>query len=193
MYINSRDNLFFNIFEIICETTIKWLLSYSHHFGFLTLHKNLSFLLLTLLFQIRCLHGPDIPLSSRLTLPKLSTKVLSESCNYCKFSGFFWARDCAHFKALCKIAKTCCWLHHICQPASPSVRPSFRPYGATRLPPVGFSWFFIFDYFSKFCWGNQISLTPDKDNGYFTWRRKCIYGNICLDSSYNEKYYRQKV
>ena len=88
-----------------------------------------------------------------------------------------------------KITKRCYWLRYVCQPASPSV----RPHGSTRVPPVGFSWLLIFEYFSKFCWNNQVSLTPDKDNGYSTWRRKCFYGNICLDSPYNEKYYGQKV
>jgi hypothetical protein len=30
---------------------------------------------------------------------------------------------------------------------------------------------------------NQISLKSDTNNGYFTWRPKCIYDNISLNSS----------
>jgi hypothetical protein len=33
----------------------------------------------------------------------------------------------------------------------------------------------------------QVSLKSDKHNGYFTWRRMNIYGNISLSSSQNEK------
>jgi hypothetical protein len=33
----------------------------------------------------------------------------------------------------------------------------------------------------------QVLLKPDKNNGYFTWRHFDIYGNISLNSSYNEK------
>jgi hypothetical protein len=37
-----------------------------------------------------------------------------------------------------------------------------------------------------------VSLKTDKKNEYFIWRRKYIYDNILLDSSQNEKYFRQK-
>jgi len=33
----------------------------------------------------------------------------------------------------------------------PSVRSSVRPYGTTQLPLDVFSWYFIFEYFSKTC------------------------------------------
>jgi hypothetical protein len=34
---------------------------------------------------------------------------------------------------------------------------------------------------------NQIFLNPNKNKGYFTWRRFYIYDNISLNSSQNEK------
>jgi hypothetical protein len=39
----------------------------------------------------------------------------------------------------------------------------------------------------------QVSLKFGKNNGYFTWRPVYIYDNISLNSSYNEKYFRQKL
>jgi hypothetical protein len=39
----------------------------------------------------------------------------------------------------------------------------------------------------------QVSLKSDKNNGYFTWRRFDIFDDISLNSSYNEKCFRQKV
>jgi hypothetical protein len=38
----------------------------------------------------------------------------------------------------------------------------------------------------------QVSLKPDKNNGYFTWRPMYIYDNISLTSSYNKKRFRQR-
>jgi len=43
----------------------------------------------------------------------------------------------ALFRRICKIAKSDCKLRHVC------------PHGTTRLTLGGFSWNFIFDYFSK--------------------------------------------
>ena len=40
---------------------------------------------------------------------------------------------------------------------------SARPHGTTGLPLDGFSWNFIFEYFSKFCWENSsfIKIWPE--------------------------------
>jgi hypothetical protein len=38
-----------------------------------------------------------------------------------------------------------------------------------------------------------FSLKSDKNNGYFTWRPMCIYDNISLNSSYNEKYFMKNL
>ena len=48
-------------------------------------------------------------------------------------------------------------------------------------------------FFRKFVANIQASLKSDKNNGYFTWRPVCIYGNILLNSSYNDKCFRQKL
>jgi hypothetical protein len=37
----------------------------------------------------------------------------------------------------------------------------------------------------------QVSLISDKNNGYFTWRPIYIFYHILLNSSLNEKYFRQ--
>ena len=39
----------------------------------------------------------------------------------------------------------------------------------------------------------QVSLKPDNYNRYFTWRPTYIYGNTSLNSSQNEKRFRQKL
>jgi hypothetical protein len=39
----------------------------------------------------------------------------------------------------------------------------------------------------------NVCLKFDKNNEYFTWRRLYIYGSISMNSSYNEKSYRQKL
>jgi hypothetical protein len=40
----------------------------------------------------------------------------------------------------------------------PSIHPSVLPYGTTCFPPDGFSWNLAFDYFSKTCGENSISI-----------------------------------
>ena len=42
-------------------------------------------------------------------------------------------------------------------------------------------------FFRKYVGKKQISLKPNKNKGYFTWRRFYIYDNISLHSSHNEK------
>ena len=39
----------------------------------------------------------------------------------------------------------------------------------------------------------HLSLNSDKNNGYFTWRPTCIFDHISLNSSYNEKCFRQNL
>ena len=39
----------------------------------------------------------------------------------------------------------------------------------------------------------KFHLKSDKNNAYFTWKPWYIYDNISLNSSYNEKYFRQKL
>jgi hypothetical protein len=56
-------------------------------------------------------------------------------------------------------------LRHVC--------PFVRPHGTTRLPPDGFSWNFIFEYFSKICLENSRFVQP--------WQEKRIlYKKICV-------------
>jgi hypothetical protein len=68
---------------------------------------------------------------------------------------------------------------------------SVRPQGATRLPLHGFSRNLVFEYFPKSVEKIQVSLKSDKNKGYFTWRPMYIYDNISLNSSWNEKCFRQ--
>ena len=74
-----------------------------------------------------------------------------------------------------------------------SVCPSLRPYGATRLQLVVFSWNFIWDFFRKYVQKIEVSLKSDNNNEYFTWRPMYIFNNISLSSPCNEKSFRQKV
>jgi hypothetical protein len=43
--------------------------------------------------------------------------------------------------------------------------------------------FDIWVFFRKYVENIQVSLKPDENNGYFTWRPVYIYDNISLDSS----------
>ena len=70
--------------------------------------------------------------------------------------------------------------------------PSVRPYGPTRLSLLQFSWNLVFEHFRKIFQQIQVSLKSEKNNGYFTWRRKYVYDNISLHSSYNDKLFGQE-
>jgi hypothetical protein len=50
-----------------------------------------------------------------------------------------------------------------------------------------------FSIFRKHVNKTQVTLKPDKNNGYFTWRPTYLYDNISLISSWNEKCFRQKL
>jgi hypothetical protein len=67
---------------------------------------------------------------------------------------------------------------------------SVCPYGTTRIPLDEFSWNLIFGLFlhPKICPENYWT---DKNDGYLTWRRFCIYDNMSLNYSYNEKFFKQ--
>jgi hypothetical protein len=44
-----------------------------------------------------------------------------------------------------------------------SIRPSVSTHGTTRLPLDGFSWNFIFEYFSKICWENSSFIKSGQE------------------------------
>ena len=74
-----------------------------------------------------------------------------------------------------------------------SVGVSVRPHGPTRLSLDGFSWNLIFENFRKSVEKIQVPLKSNNNNRYFTWRPIYIVYHISLSSSYNEKYFRQKL
>jgi hypothetical protein len=61
--------------------------------------------------------------------------------------------------------------------ATTSFGQSVFSHGTARLPRGRFSWNLTFEYSSKICRENSNSLKYDKNNGYFKWRPKYIYGN----------------
>ena len=50
-----------------------------------------------------------------------------------------------------------------------------------------------FTVFRKYIEKIQVLLKSDKYNGFFAWRRLCIYGNISFNYSYSEKCFRQNL
>jgi hypothetical protein len=75
-----------------------------------------------------------------------------------------------------------------------SPRLSVHSHGITRLPLDRFSWNMISVYFSEKSVGKiQVSLKYDKNNGYFTWRHKCIYDNKSLNSSLKCDMFKKEV
>ena len=77
-----------------------------------------------------------------------------------------------------------------CLSVHPSIRVSVCQFESTRFLMEQFSSHFIPEYFSKICQEN-VSLKSNKNNQYFTWRPIYIYHNILLNSSQNEKSFRQ--
>jgi len=47
--------------------------------------------------------------------------------------------------------------------------------------------------FPKYVEKTQVSLKSDKNNGYFTWRPIYIFDHNSLNSSYNKKFFRDKL
>jgi hypothetical protein len=70
-----------------------------------------------------------------------------------------------------------------------SVRPSARNNSAPTL--LNFMKFVVICRNSVH--KTQVSVQYDTNNAYLTWRRMCIYDNISLKSSQNEKCFRQNT
>jgi hypothetical protein len=69
------------------------------------------------------------------------------------------------------------------------VRPSAYPSSGNNSASAGriLMKFYIWAFFENLSRKFKVSLKSDKNNGCFTWRRFHIYGDISLNSSYNEK------
>jgi hypothetical protein len=79
-----------------------------------------------------------------------------------------------------------------------SVRPFFRLCVSLRMEKLGSHWrdfheIWYFSIFRNYVEKVQEILKSDKSNAYFKWRPMYIYDNISLNSSQNEKYFRQKL
>jgi len=61
-----------------------------------------------------------------------------------------------------------------------------------RLPPDGFSWNLIFDYFSKSAEKIRGTLKFDENNNYHSWRRRCIY-EYCAEFFLEWEMFQTKV
>jgi hypothetical protein len=78
------------------------------------------------------------------------------------------------FRRVRKIAKSDCYLQHVCL--------------SVRIEQLGSHWtgfYEIWDFgiFRKYVEKTQVALKSDKNNGYFTWRPMYIYGSFSLSSS----------
>jgi hypothetical protein len=77
-----------------------------------------------------------------------------------------------------------------------SVRPSVRL--SVRMEHLGSQWTDFYEIwylsiFQKSVQTIQVLLISDKNIGYFTWRPMYIYDKISVNSSWKEKYVRQKL
>jgi hypothetical protein len=86
--------------------------------------------------------------------------------------------------ALSQIAESDCQLRVVC----PSIRMELLASHRTDFYEI---WYLL--VFRKSVHKIQVSLKPDKNNGYFTWRPIYIYSNISLNSPQNENCFRQKL
>jgi hypothetical protein len=113
-----------------------------------------------------------------------------KSVSSLQFHFFFFCHFTflVHFRCVRKIAKRDYLLRRVYL----SICPSARPHGTTRFPLNGSSWN-LKSVFRKSVTKIQVSLIPDNNNGYFTIRPTKIYDNISLNSSSNEKRFRQKL
>jgi len=104
---------------------------------------------------------------------------------------FYSSRTCV-FRPVAKL-----WKASSCLPLRPSVRPSARPYGTTRLPLDRFSWNLIFKDFSKICRENSsfIKIGREKRVLYmgthihfcitsrsFLFRMRHVSGHSCREN-----------
>jgi len=67
------------------------------------------------------------------------------------------------FEIFRKIAKSDCWLRHICLSVRPPVLTPLCPHGITWFPLDGFSWIMMFENFSKICPENLSSIKISQD------------------------------
>jgi hypothetical protein len=77
--------------------------------------------------------------------------------------------------------------------ACPSARSPARPHGTVRLQLEALSWHFIFEYFPKICQENSSLIKIWQEQRVLTWRPMYICDNTSMNSSQNEKYFRQKL
>ena len=69
------------------------------------------------------------------------------------------------------------------------VRPSIYPSAWNNSTPTRriVMKFNIWEFLQKSVQKIQVSLKPDKNDWYFTWKSFHIYGNISMNYSYNDK------
>jgi hypothetical protein len=65
-------------------------------------------------------------------------------------------------------------------------------------PSIDFHWADVHEIwylgiFQNSIYKIQVVLKSDKNNGYFAWTCNCVFNNISLGSSKNEKCFRQKL
>jgi hypothetical protein len=87
------------------------------------------------------------------------------------------------FRQVGKIVKSDYKLRHVCLPVCPST------WNNSTLQLDGFSW--NLSIFRKSVEKSQESLKSDEINRYFAWRPTYIYDDVSLNSSWNEKCFRQ--
>jgi hypothetical protein len=75
----------------------------------------------------------------------------------------------------------------------PSARPPVCPHGTSGLPHGGFSWNFIFEYFSKMCGENSSFIKIKPEERVLYTKTNIHFDHISLVSSWNEKCFRQKL
>jgi hypothetical protein len=69
--------------------------------------------------------------------------------------------------------------------------PSVRPHRTIRLPLEGLKLNFMLWVLRKYVEEYQFWSKSVENSGYFTWITVCLYDNVSLNSSWNEKYCRQ--
>ena len=116
-----------------------------------------------------------------LCIPTFSSYIHFQEPNV-KFSNL----HTAIFRRVCKIAKND-YYNSFVTSLCPSAWNNSAP--TERILMKFDIWIFSRKSVKKI----QVSFKPDKNNRYFTWRRFDTFDNISLNSSYNEKCFRQKL
>ena len=75
----------------------------------------------------------------------------------------------------------------------PSVRPSVRPHGTTRLPLTELREIWYLSIFRKSVKEIQVLVKSDKNNGHFTWKPIYVFDHFSLSFSQNWKRFRQTL